>query len=133
MTATLTKENIHRELVRSCVAGRLTEADALVWMVLLHTHTIRLQPGVVTGADPGLTEFPALTQRGAAAVVADLWADLKDRQDKCSDYTYWYHQYNSQVPYEVIEDVPDSLQPRLAELREGLARDSRVASVAPED
>jgi hypothetical protein len=111
----------------------LTEADALLWMVLLHTHGIRLRPGVVTGADPGLTEFPALTQRGAAGVVADLWADLKDRQDKRSDYTYWYHQYNSQVPYEVIGEVPDSLQPRLTELRDALARDSRIASVTPED
>jgi hypothetical protein len=133
MTATLTKDNIHRELVGACTAGRLTEADALLWMVLLHTHELHLQPGVMEGADPSLTVVPALTQRGAAAVVADLWADLEGRQDRRSDYTYWYHQYNSRVPYEVVIDVPESLRPRLIELREALARDSRVASVTPED
>jgi hypothetical protein len=102
-------------------------------MALLHTHEIRLRPGVVVDDGQDLTTFPALTQRGAAAVLADLWADLKDGHDGRLDYAYWYFQYNRRTPYEVGSAVPDTLRARLIELREALSRDPRVASLAEED
>jgi hypothetical protein len=102
-------------------------------MVLLHTHEIQLRPGVVVNGDQSLTVFPSLTQRAAAAVIASLWAELEAGQDGRSDYTYWYHQYNSRARYELLSDVPEALRPRLFELRDVLARDRRVASLVAED
>jgi hypothetical protein len=102
-------------------------------MVLLHTHAIHLRLDAIAGANGLPSSFAALTQRGAAEVVANVWSELKPQQDQRSKYVYWYWQYNTQTPYEVLEDVPDAVLPRLVELRDALARDPRVARVEPEN
>src|SRR5438046_2116561 len=96
-----TIESAHEDLLRGVLREPLTEADALLWMVLLHTHTIRLRPGAVRewrGEEAaGPVELAAQTQRGVASVMAALWPD---RSDERANYIYWYWQYNTQVPYE---------------------------------
>jgi hypothetical protein len=133
MTATLTRETVHRDLLKDCLSGPLTEADALLWMVLLHTHQIRLQPDAIAGGNGGILTFAAITQRHAAEILASLWADLKRDSGERSRYAYWYCRYNKETPFEVLSHVPDTLLPRLVELRAMLAHDSRVAAVEPED
>jgi hypothetical protein len=133
MTATLTRENVPGRLLQDCLAGQLTETDALLWMVLLHTHQIRLHPGLVTGGDGWLLTFPPVTQRHAADIIAGLWGELMQDPGERSHYAYWYFRYNNETPYEVLSEVPETLLPRLAELRTLLARDERVASVTPDD
>jgi hypothetical protein len=96
-------------------------------MILLHTHAIQLRPGVL-GEEPVL--LPAETQRGVAATIAALWPN---RTDARGSYEYWYWQYNTRTPYEVLEDVPEHLMPRLREFRQALAQDARVSAVLEEN
>jgi hypothetical protein len=133
MTAKLTKQTLHKRLVKDCLGGQISEGDSLLWMVLLHTHEIRLHPGIIEDGNGAVTAFCPITQRHAASVVAKLWGELMHERGKRSDYFYWYFRFNTETPYEVVSDVPDTLLPRLAELRQALARDPRVASVTPED
>ena len=139
----LRPDTAHEELVRTAANGRLTEEDALVWMVLLHTHEMHLQTDAVCDSwrshtADGHAILAAHTQRGVAAVIASLWKVMKGKRgrpsdDQRSDYAYWYGQYNTRVPYEVIDSVPADLLHRLQELRDLLARDPRVIAVVPED
>jgi hypothetical protein len=128
-------ETIHEVILRDVIRGRLTEEDALVWMVLLHTHEIHLHSGVV--ADPSgnvqthmEAVLPAETQRGAATLIAALWPD---REDKRTDYVHWYWEYNMKTPYEDVSDIPKEMHGRLQELRAGLEQDPRVIKVVPEN
>lgn len=132
MNALGTKYTARVELLRSVLDGPLTEDDALLWMVLFHTHLIHLRPGSLAGngmADP-LEVLPAETQRGAAEIIATLWPD---RHDERAGYVYWYWQYNTRTPYEVLDAVPEELRPRLLKLRDLLTRDPRVVTVVEED
>lgn len=132
MTPALTRESVHCDLLKDYLTGQLTEADALLWMVLLHTHQIRLHPDVVAGGNGALLNFPPVTQRHAADIIARLWGELKQDPGERSRYPYWYVRYNTETPYEILGEVPDTLIPRLAELRAVLERDMRVEAVTPE-
>jgi hypothetical protein len=129
------KATAKEELLRRVIGGGLTEDDALSWMILLHTHQIRLEPGTLDG-DQGAAhagEPPALgaeTQRGAAKVVAALWPDRNDRR---ADYAYWYSQYNTRTPYEVLSDVPQDRLARVLDFRRALAAEPQVAAVVEEE
>ncbi len=133
MTTALTKQNAHEELLRRGARGPLSEEDALLWMVLFHTHRVQFKPGALAEATDGGSHprwLSALTQRGAAGVVASCWPD---RQDRRSDPAYWYAAYNSRTPYGTLGDVPPDLLPRLQQLRDDLRQDDRVAAVVEED
>lgn len=131
----LTKETAHAELLRSVLPKPLTEEDALLWMVLLHTHAIRLRPGTLTahrenGQTEEITVLSPQTQRGVASAIAALWPD---RTDERANYVYWYFQYNSRTPYEALDVVPEDQRIRLFELRCLLASDPRIAAVIEDD
>src|SRR5216683_865871 len=118
MRVIMTKPTAKQELLRRLTNGRLTEDDALNWMILLHTHQIHLQPGTLAdlSANGGSGEGPVLaaeTQRGAAEVIASLWPD---RADERANYVYWYRQYNTRTPHEVLENVPQDRLTRVLEL-----------------
>lgn len=133
MSTTLTRDTLHRELLKECLGASLTEADALVAMVLLHTHQIQLDPAAI-GERNGLPlTFAALTQRHAAQVVAELWSELKHESGERAEYVYWYHLYNTRSPYEDFDDVPDPIKARLIELRDRIAQGPRVAAVVAGD
>lgn len=128
----MTEANAHQELLCSVLKRPLTEEDALLWMTLLHTHTIRLRPEALSrnGALGASEVLPPETQRGAAELIAALWPD---RHDERAGYLYWYWQYNTKTPYEVLDDVPAELRPRLLQLRDLLAQEPRVIAVTEED
>jgi hypothetical protein len=138
----LTPATAHTDLLRTALGGKLTEEDALLWMVLFHTHEIHLLAAAVDEswnrhAKDGVVKLAAHTQRGVAEVVAELWAEIKTKRgrdvDPRSAYTYWYWQYNRSGPYETMESVPVELRQRLEELRSRLAQDPRVVAVTPEE
>lgn len=111
----------------------MRERDILLYMVLLHTHEIVLQPGVtlddVTFADSGgELRLPPITQRDAAGVVASRWP----AEDERGRYEYWYWKYNGTTPYEMLDDVPVQDRARMEELRLRLLDDPRVARVVEE-
>jgi hypothetical protein len=113
----------------------LTEEDALLWMVLLHTHAIHLRPGVLSSHRNGeqaeeILVLPTQTQRAAASDIAALWPD---RTDERANYLYWYYQYSTRTPYEVLGAVPDDQRTRLLQLRRLLASDPRVVAINEEE
>jgi hypothetical protein len=125
----------HKELLRSLMHERLTEEEGLLWIVLLHTHAIHAHMEALTAdasatGTRGATVLPADTQRGVAHIIASLWPDRTDHQ-RC-DYAYWYWQYNTKTPYEVLSDMPQDQLARLLELRDTLAKDPRVIAVVEE-
>src|SRR5262249_11114618 len=86
----LEQKTAHEELVRSALNGRLTEADALVWMVLLHTHKIELRSDAVCEPwrqheESGFVTLEADTRRGVASVIASLWKELKGKRQNPPD------------------------------------------------
>ncbi len=128
----MNRETARVELLQSAIQGGLTGEDALFWMALLHTHEIRLPPGVLH--DPNGREIlvlPPETQRGAAAVIAALWRKRSDPQR--TSYAYWYGEYNRRTPYEVFGDAPPPHQERIRQFRDALARDRRVLEIRPEE
>jgi hypothetical protein len=63
----VTAEPIHvrlAELIWQASGQRIDEADALLWMVLLHTHRIRL---------PADQELAALTRPGTSSCRPTTW------------------------------------------------------------
>jgi hypothetical protein len=133
--AQMTKETARAELLRSVLSGPLTEEDALLWMVLLHTHAIHLHPGVLSSHKNGeqaeeVLALPADTRRGAASDIAALWPD---RTDERANYLYWYYQYSTRTPYEVLDEVPEDQRTRLLQLRHLLASDPRVVAISEEE
>ena len=121
-------DKIHQELLRGVIGGQLTQEDALLWMVLIHTHEIHLRSPILTDAR-GVTKLATATQRHAASVTAALWPDRASQQ---AEYTFWYREYQLKTPYEDISDVPPHQLARLVQLREALLQDPRVASVVEE-
>jgi hypothetical protein len=135
MPTQTTKENVHEELLSNVLQRPLAEYDALLWMVLLHTHAIHLRSGVLSdgwtaGRNGENVVLPAITQRHAASVIAALW---QRRDDERAKYVYWYRQFNTRTPYEVLDDVPEEMKADLVKLRALLAADPRVAAVVEED
>jgi hypothetical protein len=130
MTALTAKE----ELLRRVTHGALTEDDALLWMVLLHTHSLHLRPDLLLGDTAEeqakkVVILPAETQRGSARVIAALWPD---RTEPRAHYAYWYGLYNDRTPYEDLREVPQVRLSRLLELRRALAEDPYVVAVVEE-
>ena len=138
----LNPRTAHLELVRAAVTGRLAENDALLWMVLLHTHSVHLHARWACATwrkhqTGGVVILPPHTQRGVAAVIAKLWREQEQRassvDEQRSHYVYWYWQLNTGSSFEDIEDVPAELRRGIEEFREALARDPRVVAVLPDN
>jgi len=138
----LSLESAHEELVREAIGGRLTEEDALLWMVLLHTHSVQIwsefveEPWQRHAQDGNVLLHPG-TQRQVASVIAALWGKIKQKRTRPLDetrsrYLHWYYEFNTRVPYETVAEVPAQLRKRLDELRDLLARDPRVFAVIPD-
>jgi hypothetical protein len=131
MNTALTRENAHATLLRDLLGERIAEDDALLWMVLLHTHEIHMRPDALAEAWPNgqVAVLPAETQRGVASIIASLWPD---RDDPRAQYVYWYILFNTRTPYETLDAVPDELKRHLLQLRDSLAADPRVIAVVEE-
>jgi hypothetical protein len=117
-------------LIADILGTPLNEEDALVVMILLHTHGIGLTRPVLSDP-PGVTDLAAITQRHAAEVVAGLWPDRAD-PDR-TNYAWWYWRFNTQVPFESIDDVPHPCRGRVKDLRRRLEGHPLVACVRSED
>ena len=121
-------DTLHANLLRAVIHEPLTEEEALLWMVLLHSHRVQLRLPLAADA-PGITEFAALTLRGAAATVAALWPD---RGDERASYLYWYWAWNSNPFPETVSDMPAELRRRVMQLRDRIAAHPDVADVSAE-
>lgn len=129
MNTTHPNESVFGEVLKGCWEDNLAESDALLLMLLVHTHKIQLHSGGVAGANGDQALLGPLTQREAAAEVAAVWGELHPEDNERCSFSYWYRQFNLQTPYEVMDDVPPPLLPKLLLLREALRRNQRVSSV----
>ncbi len=136
----LNPDTAHVELLRSVAGSRLTDSNALLWMVLFHTHEIRIRSECIESewrrceAD-GMVVLHAGTQRWVADVVAEVWKEKRkvSSDDPRGDYGHWYWRYNAEVPYELAAQIPEHQMALLSELRERLSQDPCVVAVLPED
>jgi hypothetical protein len=120
--------SIHREIIQGHVSDRADADEMLLWMVLLHTHTIHLKTACLDDA-PGVAIVQPLTQRASAAIIADLWSDRSDREKTSAEY--WYRVYQLTAPYETIGDVPKDRADRIELLRQALQVEPLVSAVVP--
>jgi hypothetical protein len=115
---------LYKALVGDHVISPWNEQELLRWMLLLHTHCIRLREPLPLGhPDPCL--LPPLTQRGAAKVVAAVWIMRWD--EVRNDYRYWYREYAEK--YQSKSEIPADEAPEVEKLRERLESDKRLKSV----
>jgi hypothetical protein len=111
-------------LLEGILSQPFSEEDALVWMILLHTHQFCLQNGTSE------TCLAALTQRSAAEVIAHFWPDRSDRR---SDYSYWYALYNRRGAFEDLTQVPSSLLAGLVQCRDRLAKNPQIRAIVEDE
>ena len=121
-------DTLHEELLRDVLQQPLNEEGALLWMMLLHSHSIRLRAPLLADL-PGGTDLHGLTWNGAADVIAKLWPD---RTDQRADPNYWFWEIHSRRYPESARDLPPEMYQRLLQLREQLAAHPDVASVIEE-
>jgi hypothetical protein len=127
--APMTIHNVYVVLAGEVLGDRPTEEEGLALMILLHTHRIELHAqGLHDRA--GVKEMDAITQRHAAEVLAAAWPDKSDQQR--TDYRYWYLLFNSQTPYEVVEDIPSAWATGIEVVRERLRQQPAVLRLEPE-
>jgi hypothetical protein len=123
-------EDVHARLAIEILHSHVNEDDALALMILFHTHRIRLNAPVLDDR-PGITEIAAITQRHAAEVMAAAWPDRDDSHR--TDRLYWYYQFNSQTPYEVVDDVPRDWMIRVQRMRDNLSNVPMIRAIEPDD
>jgi hypothetical protein len=124
------KQDILESIALSVLSREDLEEELLMFMVLLHTHDIQLKRGILLEdahqADPSLPiVLRAVTHRHAASIVASLWP----RNDKRGAYEYWYAQYNTATPYEVVSDIPPAQLRRLDSMKERVLKDHRIEAL----
>ncbi len=110
-------EDVRHEIIEQLLGASPHDDDALALVVVLHTHRIRTVNGTLE----------ALTQRGAAAAVADAWPDRSDTER--TNYVHWYWRFNTETPFETLADVTEAWRPRIEATRERLAAAATVVAV----
>ncbi len=138
MNTSVPLEEVYENIYRSTFSSKhLTEEDYFLLFYLMHNYYIELsRPGFVSN-NPSLTRILALTQRGAASVLAMIWSDLHQEASKDieqSSYLYWYYKWNINWHGEDrCGKFSMAEEKRLQELIEMLLQNELVASVIFEE
>lgn len=104
--------------------GAFDEIDALFWMLLLHTCSIKMRHEEAANCTLVL---PPLTQRDASGVIAGLWRDRNDSMR--TNYVYWYRRYTEDVAAETLDCLTGADRERFTRLKDVLMADASVISV----
>jgi len=115
--------SVYIELLRNHITNAKSQHEFLLWMLLLHTHKIKLASHSKSGANPIL--LLPVTQRIAAEVVAELWPDQQYKEKM--DYRFWYREFV--LEYGGASAIPSQVEQELVSLREKLQCDNRVQSI----
>jgi len=127
-------EEVYENIYRSAFSSKhLTEEDYYLLFYLMHNYYIELiKPGIVSN-NPSLTRILALTQRGAASIIAMIWSDIHQEVSKNieqSSYRYWYYKWNGDWHGEDrFGKLSTAEEKRLEELIEMLLQNELVSSV----
>lgn len=125
---TISLKSIHKDLIQDRIENKNDERELLLWMVLMHTHQIKLSTACLVDA-PTVSVIEPATQRVAADVIAELWPGRDDKEKK--SYAYWYRKYQIEVPYETLADLPSEMTLQIERLRKKVESDSRVVLLTP--
>ena len=128
----LTKDNAHKALSSAVVPRLWTQEEALLWMVLIHTHEVHLRPGVLVDDDGSevrdeVPVLPPTTQHMASEILASLWRGSEDA--RLRNPIYWYRKYTDLGPIEDIADANASIRRGVGALRNKLAAAPHVVLV----
>ena len=120
------------ELLGTILKQPFSEEDALVWMILLHTHQFCLRnlAAEPEGTNQRETRLAPLTQRCAGEVIAHFWPD---RSDERANYYYWYKLYNTKTPFEDLTELSPNLMARLVQFRDLLAKNPQIQAIVEEE
>jgi hypothetical protein len=108
----LTRERFHVTLVKETFKQRLSDEEALSLMAVLHLYKLGFRAGTLSDA-PDASEFAALTQRSAAAVIASLWPETKER----SQPSHWYWAWHSGKYYECLEEFSAEQREKIEQMK----------------
>jgi len=127
--AEMNVDGLHRDWVAFLLGSNPDDFSALAVMALMHTHNIALSQS--PDDRPGVGALNAITQRHAATLLATSWPDEADSQR--TDPYYWFARFNAEMPYELVDDMPNEIRGRVEFLREQLEQHPTVTLVSPED
>jgi len=123
-------DDLHGRLVRDTFGRRLTDSDAFLLFVLLHSYRIVLSGPVLTDR-PAVQEVAAHTQRGVSEALASAWAGTSD--ERANPY-FWYYRWNGDWgSYGHAERLSLAEVERLGQLRMELERHPLVSRLEPVD
>jgi hypothetical protein len=122
----------HVELLKQIFSEfKVSDKDALLWMLLLHTFSICVESGVVIDeAGAEVAKLNPLTQRDAAMVIAQLWPDRSDQVR--TSYDYWYRRFTEDIAAETLDALAIEYRNKVEELKKQLLVDSRIAHLIEE-
>jgi hypothetical protein len=122
--------DLHARLVRDTFGRRLSEEDAFLVFVLLHSYRVVLSGPVLTDL-PGVLEVAAHTQRGVSEALASAWTGTAD--DRADPY-FWYFRWNGDWgSYVHAERLSAQEQARMEQFRAELERHPFVSRLEPAD
>jgi hypothetical protein len=126
---------VHRQVLQDSVRSRAADTDILWRMVVLHTHSLVLRPGVtvkncgpVDPGDDGRVTLSPLTRTHLAELVAACWPPGSRRADPA----FWFTAYARQTPYELFDDVPSEHRERAGAALEYIARQDPIDELIAE-
>jgi hypothetical protein len=123
-------KELHEALVREGLGSQPNDDDALAMMILLHTHRLLLSSGSLSDR-PGVKEIAATTQRYAAETIASAWPDRSDTTRTAP--AYWYYEFNTRTPFEVIDDITPPWDERVDRAKQRVLRNALVIGIDVED
>ncbi|HEY9422993.1 MAG TPA: hypothetical protein VIW92_16395 [Thermoanaerobaculia bacterium] len=129
----MNKLDVYKRILRDTVGDDMPLEDALLHMVVLHTHSIVPRPDVpIDDVLPGRGErrivLAPLTRTHLAELVASLWG----KHDERGRVDFWFSSYGRLTPYELFTDVPSDLWERAIIARDNVAQHDLVAELIEE-
>jgi hypothetical protein len=121
--------DLFQEVVAQLLDERSSDLDALLVMYLLHTHQIRLRPGVVPDDAKYGDLLGSLTVAHAAELVGSRFSGDIGRNTE----GFWLRQYAIRTPFEFHDDLPSIFRERTSVLRSKASDHPLVSELGPGD
>lgn len=109
----MNKFDVYKQILRDIIHDDTDLEDVLLYMVVLHTHSMILRSSVTVEDGPknsgerGIVLAP-FTRNHLAELVSSFWGT----SNQFGDVEFWHSSYCRLTPYELFGDVPDNLRDR---------------------
>src|SRR4051794_6154186 len=93
---------VFKRIIRDTVKDDMPLEDALLHMVVLHTHSVALRPEVpVDDVEPDEGERRIVLAPLTRTHLAELFSSFWGRKDRRGEVGFWFSFYGRLTPYEV--------------------------------